>query len=268
MAGRSRSRASSRARTWRGTTTRTRQSRTSRRFPARAGKTSRGPRLGHAVLPTCCGSCPTSPSPPRSTRPNATRGQRKPSRRLAAGNPGYRPSSTERRVHFYERDGAARIVNRRFKWKLGTLHSIQELRLQRFIVHICTADRGQLAIGRILFRDRITRQRGSCFGRTGDRCVRRLGIDAFVVMRWCSPGIVHEGSRAMPRDLAFRSPNEPVDDAHNLPKAWLPTPPLLEKTSTRSSRVPASRGLLANVTSSGTSASSRCSSSGPHALDR
>ena len=69
--------------------------------------------------------CPTSPSPPRSTRPNATRGQRKPSRRLAAGNPGYRPSSTERRVHFYERDGAARIVNRRFKWKLGTLHSIQ-----------------------------------------------------------------------------------------------------------------------------------------------
>ena len=44
--------------------------------------------------PTCCGSCPTPPSPRPATRPNATCGPPRPSRRSAAGSARRRPPGT------------------------------------------------------------------------------------------------------------------------------------------------------------------------------
>ena len=44
--------------------------------------------------PTCCGSCPTPPSPRPATRPNATCGPPRPSRRSAAGSARRRPPAT------------------------------------------------------------------------------------------------------------------------------------------------------------------------------
>jgi hypothetical protein len=62
--------------------------------------------------------------------------------------------------------------------------------------------------------------------------------DALAAMRWRSPGLLHEGSRSLPREIfTSGSANQPLDDTHDLPKVSPPTPTVRTKRALRSAPI-------------------------------